>query len=63
LRVEQTGEVFDFPVLVTLTYTDGRTAEVTVPVHDAVVEFPVALASPLKAAGVSGRDTALVVWR
>ncbi len=33
LRFEQTGELFDLPALVTLTYGDGRTTDVTVRDH------------------------------
>ena len=44
VRFEQIGEVFDVPVLVTVTYADGRTAEHLVPVTEASVErrFPLA---------------------
>jgi len=39
VRFEQAGDqVFDIPVTVTLTYADGRTAAVVVPVTDAQVE-------------------------
>src|SRR5688572_29681953 len=39
VRFEQTGNlVFDFPVTVTLTYADGRTVDVVVPVTDKVTE-------------------------
>ena len=33
LRFEQTGDLFDLPALVTLTYADGRTTDVTVRDH------------------------------
>jgi Peptidase family M1 domain len=39
VRFEQTGDqVFDIPVTVTITYADGRTANVVVPVTDLEVE-------------------------
>jgi len=44
VRFEQIGEVFDVPVLVTVTYADGKTAEHLVAVTEASVErrFPLA---------------------
>ena len=59
LRVEQTGEVFDVPVLVTLEYADGRTRDVTVLANDKVTEMPIRLESPLRTATVSKRDVSL----
>jgi hypothetical protein len=42
LRFEQLGDVvFDLPVTVTLTYTDGRTLDVVVPITDKLVEHRV----------------------
>jgi aminopeptidase N len=39
LRFEQAADlVFDFPVTVTLTYGDGRTVDVVVPITDAQVD-------------------------
>ncbi len=39
MRFEQAGDqVFDIPVTVTLTYADGRTSNVVVPVSDSLVE-------------------------
>jgi aminopeptidase N len=39
MRFEQSGDqVFDIPVTVTLTYADGRTSNVVVPVSDGQVE-------------------------
>ena len=42
VRFEQLGEVFDVPVTVAVTYTDGKIAEFTVPVTEAATEhrFP-----------------------
>jgi type II secretory pathway pseudopilin PulG len=36
VRFEQTGDVFDVPVTVTVTYVDGKTSEFIVPVNDTV---------------------------
>ena len=38
VRFEQMGEIFDVPVTVTITYTDGKTADHLVLVTDASVE-------------------------
>ena len=39
MRFEQVGElIFDVPVTVTITYTDGRTQDVVVPVTERLVE-------------------------
>ena len=42
LRFEQTGEIFDLPVTVTLQYADRRSVDVVVPVTDASVDMRVA---------------------
>lgn len=38
VRFEQAGEIFDVPVLVTVTYTDGKTSEHLVAISEAVTE-------------------------
>jgi len=63
LRFEQSGELFDLPVLVTLTYADGRTFDVMVPVTDRVVEMSVALDGTLRSAAVSKKDVSLAEIR
>ncbi len=42
VRFEQAGDVYDVPVTVAVTYTDGKTAEFIVTVNDAATEarFP-----------------------
>ncbi|MEQ1728721.1 MAG: M1 family aminopeptidase, partial [Vicinamibacterales bacterium] len=63
LRFEQTGEIFDLPAQVTLTFADGRSRDVTVRVTDRVVEVPVRLESALKSAAISRRDVSLAEFR
>jgi aminopeptidase N len=53
LRVEQLGEIFDLPVVVTLRYTDGSSADVIVPVTEAVAHARVPLAGALRSAEIS----------
>ncbi len=48
VRFEQVGEVFDVPVTVTVTYTDGRTTEHVVAVTDQVTEARIPLAGTLR---------------
>jgi hypothetical protein len=63
LRFEQTGEIFDMPALVTLTYSDGRTTDVLVRIDDRVVERPIELTGRLRNASISKHDVALVQYR
>ena len=48
VRIEQTGETFDFPLTLTVQHNDGRIVQVpvvvTTPVHDAVIP----VASPVR---------------
>jgi hypothetical protein len=58
VRFEQTGNlVFDFPVTVTVTYADGRTSDVVVPVTDKVTERTIAADAPVRQVQVN-RDSA-----
>ncbi len=63
LRFEQTGDIFDLPALVTLTFANGRSQDITVRVTDRVVEVAVPLDSPLKSAAISRRDVSLAEFR
>jgi hypothetical protein len=60
MRFEQSGDVFDLPVTVTLQYADRRTADVYVPLTDRVVEKRVPLNGTLRAVEISETDGALV---
>jgi aminopeptidase N len=60
LRFEQSGEIFDLPITVTLQYADRRSVDVLVPVTDRVVEKRVALDGTLRSAEISKDDGALV---
>lgn len=58
VRFEQRGNlVFDFPVTVTLTYADGKTSEVVVPVTDKLTEQAIPVGSPVRQVQVN-RDWA-----
>jgi hypothetical protein len=59
LRFEQAGEIFDFPVTVTLFYADGRSSDVLVKVTDRMVETRVPLTGRLSRVEVN-RDEATV---
>jgi hypothetical protein len=48
VRFEQSGDVYDVPVTITVTYTDGKTAEFVVPVTEAVTEGRFALAGTVR---------------
>jgi hypothetical protein len=63
LRFEQTGEVFDMPALVTLTYSDGRSTDVLVRLDDRVVERSIELTGTLRSASISKHDVGLVQYR
>jgi hypothetical protein len=59
LRFEQTGEIFDVPVTITLHYTDGKPVNVVVPVGDPVVEMRVPLRGPLRSVEINRDDGTL----
>ena len=48
LRFEQTADIFDFPLTVTLQYADRKPADVTVPITEKVVEMRVPLEGALR---------------
>jgi hypothetical protein len=60
VRFEQVGEfLFDIPVTVTVTYTDGRTQEAVVPVTDRVVEWKMPTSGPVRQVEIN-RDQAAI---
>jgi aminopeptidase N len=59
LRFDQTGEVFDVPVLVTLEYADGKRTDIVVPVTDRASEMRVPLSGTLRGVLVN-RDEAAI---
>jgi hypothetical protein len=48
VRIEQLGEVFDFPLTVVVQYADGSSEEMTVPVTETTVERKIELKSPAR---------------
>jgi aminopeptidase N len=60
VRFEQAAElVFDLPVTVTLTYANGRTADIVVPVTEAVVERSIPTTEPVRQVQIN-RDSAAI---
>ncbi len=56
LHFEQSGELFDLPVTVTLQFADRRSVDVVVPVTDRKVDKRVALDGPLRSVEISRDD-------
>ncbi len=52
LRIEQLGELFDFPVTVTLQYVNRAPVDLVIPVRDKVVERRVPLVAVLRSAEI-----------
>jgi aminopeptidase N len=63
LRVTQTGNLFDVPVTVKLTYLDGRTADILLRVTDRSTDQRVALDGRLRSAVVTYDDGTLAEVR
>jgi hypothetical protein len=59
LHLEQTGQVFDLPVPITLRFGDGSTREIVVPLTDRAAEVRVPFAGVLRAAEISRDDPPL----
>src|SRR6266545_3626100 len=53
VRFEQRGDVFDFPITVTVTYTDGTSQDVVVAVTDRAVERMIPLKGSVRAIEVN----------
>ena len=60
-RFEQSGDIFDVPVTVAVTYSDGKTSEFTVIVNDAtnVAQFP--LTGPVRSVDVNPDGAAIAI--
>ena len=59
VRFEQTGEVFDIPVTVGVTYADGKTAEFVVPVTEATAEARFTLTGTMRSVEPNVDDAAV----
>src|SRR5688500_13201988 len=59
VRFDQTGDVFDVPVTVGVTYVDGKTAEFVVPVTEASTEARFPLTGTLRSVEPNVDDAAL----
>jgi Peptidase family M1 domain len=59
VRFEQSGPIYDVPVTVTLTYADGTTQDVVVPVTDKSVERAIPLRAALRSFDVNKDGGAL----
>jgi hypothetical protein len=59
VRFEQTGDVFDIPVTVGVTYMDGKTAEFVVPVTEATSEGRFTLTGTLRSVEPNVDDAAV----
>ncbi len=60
VEFEQQGDAVDIPIIVTLTYASGETAEVVVPVVDKVTEHRIPLKGPLRSIAANSDNGALV---
>jgi aminopeptidase N len=63
LRFEQAGEVYDFPVTVTLDYLDNTSTNAVVKVTDRVVEVRIPVKGKLRRIDVNRDQAALGVFR
>jgi hypothetical protein len=61
LQLSQRGELFDFPVTVTLRFRNGGNREVVLPVTDRTVEYRVPLEGALRGIDVNADRAALLV--
>jgi hypothetical protein len=48
VRIEQTGDIYDLPVTVTILYSDGKSAEEVVRVSDATTEVKIKLSGAVR---------------
>ena len=61
VRFEQTGDIYDLPVTVAVTYTDGKVAEFIVPVNDAVNVGQLALTGAVRSVEVNPDGAAVAI--
>ena len=61
VRFEQTGDIYDVPVTVAVTYTDGKVAEFIVPVNDAVNVGQLALTGAVRSIEVNPDGAAVAM--
>lgn len=59
LHFEQTGEIFDVPITVTLQYANRRPVDVLIPINDRRVDARVPLEGPLRSVDISRDDGTL----
>jgi hypothetical protein len=59
VRIEQSGELYDVPVTVTILYADGKTAEEVVRVTDAVTDTRIKLAGAVRSVELNQDHAAL----
>jgi aminopeptidase N len=59
VRIEQSGDLFDIPVTVTLEFRDRSTRDVVISVTEARVDVRIPLEGPLRSLRVSERDGTL----
>jgi peptidase M1-like protein len=63
LHVEQAGDVFDVPLIVTLQFADRTMIDVLIPVTDRVTDMRVPLSGTLRTAEISKDDFSLALVR
>ena len=59
LHFEQSGDIFDFPVTLTLQYAGRKSVRLVVPITEQTVDMRVPLAGPLQGMNVSDDDGSL----
>ena len=57
---QQSGDVFDFPVTVTITYADGSSEDVVVAVTDTLIERTIPLKKSVRAVAANRDGGALI---
>jgi len=60
VRFDQMGDLYDVPITVTITYDEGRSEDVVVPVTDTVVERTIPLTGKMRSVEPNKDGGALV---